>query len=82
MPTGCKCQGHSKSTFLLEQSRRLYHTDIVSYGSDLSNNPAGKNSMDQHQKTTFAALASDWSPARAAQVVFWCWSVLFFTAGC
>lgn len=56
MPTGCKCQGHSKSTFLLEQSRRLYHTDIVSYGSDLSNNPAGKNSMDQHQNTTLVLL--------------------------
>ena len=39
---------------------------------------AEKTSKDQHQNTTYAGLAIDWSPARPAYVVFWCWSVLVF----
>ena len=42
-----------------------------------TNNPAGKTNIDQHQNTTYAGLAIDWS-ARPAYVVFWCWSSCFF----
>ena len=44
-----------------------------------------KKLMEQHQNTTYAGLANDWSPPRPAYVVFWCWfwcwSILVFPAG-
>ena len=63
-----------------------YHL-VPSLGQDYfwANTPAGKNSIDQHQKSTYAGLASDWLVARPAYVVFWCWfwcwSMLFFSSG-
>lgn len=80
----CSFMVTHKINFLYPGDGLLICTPVIYKGlhSTMSINPAGKNSLAQHQNTTYAG---DNSLARPTYDVFccwfWCWSMLFLSAG-